>query len=135
MARQLSEAAKTLLRQPYICNLATLMPDGSPQVTPVWVDVDGGSILINTSEGRQKSMNLHRDPRVALDVVNPQNAYDVLSLRGRVVSMEHEGADAHIDKLAKKYLGKDQYPFRQPSEQRVILRIEPDKIIMQPEDA
>lgn len=132
MATELNDAAKQLLQQPFICNFATLLADGSPQITPVWVDYDGSNILINTSEGRQKTKDVQRDPRVALDVVDPQNAYNVVSLRGRVVAREHDGADAHIDKLAKKYLGKDQYPFRQPGEQRVILRIETERILMQP---
>ncbi|HVC29801.1 MAG TPA: PPOX class F420-dependent oxidoreductase [Steroidobacteraceae bacterium] len=132
MAAQLNDAAIKLLAQPFICNLATLLADGSPQITPVWVDYDGRNILINTSEGRQKTKDVERDPRIALDVLDPQNPYAVLSLRGRVVAREHEGADAHIDKLAKKYLGKDQYPFRQAGEQRVILRIEPERILMQP---
>ena len=133
MATSLSDASKKLLEQPFICNFVTLLADGSPQITPVWVDHDGRNILINTSEGRQKTKDVERDPRVALDVVDPQNPYNVISLRGRVVAREHEGADAHIDKLAKKYLGKDQYPFRQPGEQRVILRIEPERILMQPQ--
>jgi PPOX class probable F420-dependent enzyme len=133
MAKELNDAAKKLLEQPFICNFATLLPDGSPQITPVWVDYDGRNILINTSEGRQKTKDVERDQRIALDVIDPQNAYNVLSVRGRVIAREHEGADAHIDKLAKKYLGKDQYPFRQPGEQRVILRIQPDRILMQPQ--
>lgn len=134
MADTLTEAAKRLLAQPYICNLATLMPDGSPHLTPVWVDHDGQYILVNTAEGRQKPKNARRDPRVALDIVNPNDPYDVLALRGRIVSLDHEGADAHIDKLAKKYLGKDTYPFRREGEQRVILRIEPERILAQPSD-
>ncbi|MGI8551007.1 MAG: PPOX class F420-dependent oxidoreductase [Dehalococcoidia bacterium] len=135
MPAQLSEAAKKMLAQPFLCNLATVMPDGSPQITPVWVDYDGRNILINTAEGRRKSKNMHSDPRVALDVVDPQNPYSVLSLSGRVVAMEHQGADEHIDKLAKKYLGVDKYPMRREGEQRVILRIEPDKIRMQPSES
>ena len=134
MADTLTEAAKRLLAQPYICNLATLMPDGSPQITPVWVDYDGQHILVNTAEGRQKPKNARHDPRVALDIVNPADPYDVLALRGRIVSLDHEGADAHIDKLAKKYLGKDSYPFRRQGEERVIFRIEPVRIIAQPSD-
>jgi PPOX class probable F420-dependent enzyme len=132
MADSLTEAAKTLLSQPYICNLATVLPNGSPQITPVWVDYDGRHILINTAEGRQKPKDVRQDPRVALDIVDPSNPYNVLVVRGRVVALDHEGADAHIDKLAKKYLGKDSYPFRKAEEQRVILRIEPERIVQQP---
>jgi PPOX class probable F420-dependent enzyme len=131
---KLSQAAKNLLEQPFICHFVTLNPDGSPQVTPVWVDHDGDQILINTAEGRKKPRNLQRDKRVAVEVVDPNDAYRVLSLTGHVAAMEHEGADAHIDRLAKKYLGADTYPFRNPQEQRVILRIEPDRIRMQPAD-
>jgi PPOX class probable F420-dependent enzyme len=132
MPASLSQAAKELLEQPFLAHFVTLNPDGSPQVTPVWVDHDGDQILINTAEGRKKPRNLQRDKRVAVEVVDPNDAYKVLSVTGRVIAMEHEGADAHIDKLAKKYLGKDSYPFRRPEEQRVILRIEPERIRMQP---
>jgi PPOX class probable F420-dependent enzyme len=133
--QKLTQAAKDLLDQPFICHFVTLNADGSPQITPVWVDREGDQILINTAEGRKKPRNLHNDNRVALEVVDPNDAFRVLSLTGRVAAMEHEGADAHIDKLAKKYLGADSYPFRSPQEQRVIVRIEPDRIRMQPSDA
>jgi PPOX class probable F420-dependent enzyme len=109
-----------------LAQLATLMPDGSPQVSPVWVDYDGGHILINSAKGRVKDKNMRRDPRVALDFLDPQNPYRHLSVRGRVVEITEQGADAHIDKLAKKYLGKDSYPFRSPSETRVIYKIQPE---------
>jgi PPOX class probable F420-dependent enzyme len=131
MPAKLSQAAKELLEQPFLAHFVTLNPDGSPQVTPVWVDHDGDQILINTAEGRKKPRNLQNDKRVAVEVVDPNDAWKVLSVTGRVVAMEHQGADAHIDKLAKKYLGKDSYPFRRPEEQRVILRIEPERIRMQ----
>lgn len=134
MTAQLNDAAKQLLAQPFICNLATVMPDGSPQVTPVWVDYDGQYILINTAEGRQKPNNLQRNPKVGLDIVDPQNAYNVLSVIGRVAAMERQGADAHIDKMAKKYLGQDRYPWRREGEQRVILKVEPTRVLMQPQE-
>jgi PPOX class probable F420-dependent enzyme len=105
--------------------LATLMPDGSPQVSPVWVDYDGRNILINSAKGRVKDKNMRRDPRVGLDLVDPENPYRHLSLRGRVVDITEQGADAHIDKMAKKYLGKDKYPYRSSGEVRVIYKIEP----------
>ncbi|MCJ7490722.1 MAG: PPOX class F420-dependent oxidoreductase [Dehalococcoidia bacterium] len=128
MSVQLSERAQMLIRAKNLGNIATLMPDGSPHVVPVWVDLDGDDILVNTAEGRQKLKNVRRDPRVALDVVNSENPYEMVTLRGHVVEVTSEGADAHIDKLANKYLGRDRYPFRQPGEQRVIIRIEPERV-------
>jgi len=104
------------------------MPDGTPQVTPVWVDYDGRYVLVNTALGRVKERNLRRDPRVGLDVADQQNPYKMVSIRGRVAELTTENADAHIDKLAKKYLGQDRYPFRQPNEQRVIVKIEPQHV-------
>ena len=109
-------------------NLATLMPDGKPQVTPVWVEFDGHHVVINTAEGRQKDKNLQRDKRVALSIMDPDNPYRYLEVRGKVVERTHNGADANIDALAKKYLGKDKYPFRQPNEVRVIYKIEPQHV-------
>jgi PPOX class probable F420-dependent enzyme len=106
-------------------NLATLMPDGSPQVTPVWLDYAGGAIRINTAKGRTKARNLKVGSRVALAIMDPDEPYRYLQVRGRVRRVVEEGADAHIDALAKKYLGKDKYPFRQPGEVRVMYEIEP----------
>ncbi|SRR5581483_5114071 len=104
-------------------NLATLMRDGHPQVTPVWVDYDGTYVLFNSARGRQKDRNVRRDPRVAIAVQDPDNPYRYLEIRGRVVEITEEGADAHIDKLAKKYLGVDKYPYRTPGEVRVLYKI------------
>ncbi|MGA2285483.1 MAG: PPOX class F420-dependent oxidoreductase [Dehalococcoidia bacterium] len=129
MAVQLPEKAKALLLAPNIANIATIMPNGAPHVVPVWVDYEDGYVLINTAEGRQKLKNIRRDPRVGMDVVDRQDVYAVLALRGHVVEITRDGADAHIDKLAKKYLGQDKYPFRSPGEQRVIIRIEPDRLL------
>lgn len=109
-------------------NVATLNPDGSPQVTPVWVDFDGTHVLINTAKGRVKAKNLAREPRVALSISDPDNAYRYLGIQGRVVEMTEKGGDAHIDKMAKKYLGKDSYPFRTAGEVRLIVKISPDKV-------
>jgi PPOX class probable F420-dependent enzyme len=103
------------------------MPDGSPQVTPVWCDYDGQHVLINSAKGRVKDRNMRRDPRVGLDIVDPDNPYRHLSIRGRVVSIDENGADEHIDKLAKKYLGQERYPRRAPGEVRVIYKIEPER--------
>ncbi len=127
----LSEKAKALLARPVIATLATVAPDGSPQVTPVWIESDGDDLVINTAQGRVKERNLERDPRVAVTVIDPDDSYNVLVAVGRVVSMETEGADAHIDKLAKKYLGVDEYPLRREGEVRTIVRIRPERIPMQ----
>ena len=108
-------------------HLATIMPDGSPQVTPVWVDFDGTHVLVNTAKGRVKTRNLEREPRVALAISEPENPYRYLGIQGRVTEITESGADAHIDKLAHKYMGKD-YPYRAPGEVRVIVKIAPDKV-------
>jgi len=117
-----------ILTKPAFANLATLNPDGSPQVTPVWVDFDGSHVIVNTARGRVKAKNLAREPRVALSIADPQNPYRYLGIQGRVVEMTEKGGDAHIDKMAKKYLGKDSYPFRTAGEVRIVVKIEPDKV-------
>ncbi len=109
-------------------NLATLMPDGRPQVTPVWIDYDGESLIFNSARGRQKDRNVRRDPRVSLSIVDPDNPYRYLEVRGRVFDITQEGADASIDKLAKKYLGVDKYPSAQPGEVRVIYKVRPEHV-------
>jgi len=106
-------------------NLATVMADGSPQVTPVWFDYTDGAIRVNTAKGRVKSRTLRPGAPVALAIMDPDNAYRYIQIRGRVRRAVEQGADAHIDALAKKYLGKDTYPFRQPGEVRVTYEIEP----------
>jgi len=117
-----------LFEKKAFAHLATLMPGGQPQVTPVWVDFDGRYVVINTAEGRQKDKNLQRDRRVALSIIDPDNPYRYLEVRGQVAERSHNGADAQIDAMAKKYLGKDKYPFRQPNEVRVIYKIEPQHV-------
>ena len=117
-----------LFQKKAFATLATLMSDGGPQVTPVWIDFDGKHVVFNSAKGRQKDRNVRRDPRVALAIIDPDNAYRYVEIRGRVVEITEQGADAHIDKLAKKYLGKEKYPFRQPGEVRVIYRIMPDHV-------
>jgi PPOX class probable F420-dependent enzyme len=106
-------------------SLATVMADGSPQVTPVWFDYTDGKIRVNTAKGRVKSRTLRTGAPVALAIMDPDNAYRYVQIRGRVARAVEQGADAHIDSLAKKYLGKDTYPFRQPGEVRVMYEIEP----------
>jgi PPOX class probable F420-dependent enzyme len=117
-----------LLTKKAFANLATLNADGSPQVTPVWVDFDGTHVLVNTARGRVKAKNLAREPRVGISIADPDNPYRYLGIQGRVVEMTEDGGDAHIDKMAKKYLDKDSYPFRAPGEVRVIVKISPDKV-------
>jgi PPOX class probable F420-dependent enzyme len=116
-----------LTQKKAFAQLATLMPDGSPHVAPVWFEYDGKHIVINTAKGRVKDVNMRRDPRVGIDVVDPDNPYRHLSIRGRVVDITETGADDHIDKLTKKYIGQDKYPYRGPAEVRVIYRIEPER--------
>jgi len=122
------ENFKDLFKKQAFANLATLNADGSPQVTPVWVDFDGANIVVNTARGRVKDKNLRREKRVALTILDPENPYRYLGVQGRVVEMTEQGADAHIDQMAKKYLNKDTYPFRAPGEVRVIVKIKPEKV-------
>lgn len=124
----LPQDIKTLLQKKVFVHFATEMKDGSPQVSPVWVDVEGDTILINSALGRLKDKNVRRDPRVALSLTDPENPYHSVSIRGRVTEITEEGADAHVDKLAKKYLGKDKYPGRTPGEKRVLYKIEAEHI-------
>lgn len=109
--------------------LSSLMKDGSPQVTPTWTDIENGYILINTAIGRIKQKNISRDPRVALAIADQNNPYDMVTIRGKVIEqISGDVAEEHIDKLAKKYIGKDKYPGRSPGEKRVLLKIKPEKI-------
>jgi PPOX class probable F420-dependent enzyme len=108
-----------------IAALATVMSDGTPQLTPVWFDYDGKAIHVNTARGRVKARNMQEGARVAVMIVDPDNPYRYVQIRGRVARATENGADAHIDMLAKKYLGKDRYPFRQPGEVRIRYEIEP----------
>ncbi len=125
---ELDDKARRLIDGRNFGYLATLMSDGSPQVTPVWVDRDGEYILVNTAMGRLKQKNTKRRPGVAIAVADASNQYDKVVIRGVVAEQTTEGAVEHIDKLAKKYLGKEKYPWRSPSEKRVILKIRPERI-------
>jgi PPOX class probable F420-dependent enzyme len=125
---QITEPVAKLLQDKNFVFLSTLMSDGSPQVTPTWVDVEDNVILINTTEGRLKRKYISRDPRVALSVTDRTNPYNMVTIRGKVIAQSNQGADEHIDKLAKKYLGVDRYPMKSPDEKRIILKIKPDKI-------
>jgi PPOX class probable F420-dependent enzyme len=128
MATTIPATHQDLLTKPAFAHLATLNADGSPQVTPVWVDFDGTNVIVNTARGRVKAKNLAREARVALSIADPENPYRYVGIQGRVVEMTEQGSDAHIDKMAKKYLGKDTYPFRAPGEVRVIVKIAPEKV-------
>jgi PPOX class probable F420-dependent enzyme len=109
-------------------NLATIMPDGSPQVTPVWFDYTGGKIRVNTAKGRVKARNMTEGAQVALAIMDPENPYRHIQVRGRVGHVTEQGASAHIDSLAKKYLGKDKYPYARPGEERILIEIEPQHV-------
>jgi len=112
-------------------SLATLMNDGSPHVAPTWVDYDGNMILINTASGRIKEKNVKHDKRVALCIPDNNNPYNMVTIRGTVEEITEKNADQHIDKLAKRYLGLDKYPFRSQDEKRIILKIRPEKVFHQ----
>lgn len=127
--KQLPERAIELLNAPNFANLATIMPDGSPQVTPVWVDTDGAHVMINTARGRQKARNLERNARVALDVLDRENPYVWLQIRGHVVELTETGAEDHIRRLSAKYTGSEEYPL-QPGERRVMAKIAPDHVAL-----
>jgi PPOX class probable F420-dependent enzyme len=129
-----NEEAMAVIPQQYLdlvtnkkafAHLATVMNDGSPQVTPVWLDFTDGMIRVNTARGRVKDRNLKVGSRVALSVADPDNPYRYVQVRGKVTKETEQGADAHIDSLAKKYMGVDSYPYRNAAEKRVIYYIEP----------
>jgi PPOX class probable F420-dependent enzyme len=124
----LSEDDIKLLNEPLLAILSTHMKDGSIQSTPVWVDTDGTHVLINTAKGRVKHRNLIANTNVAITVYDPSNLYRWVSVRGKADFVD-EGADEHIDRLAKKYLGVDSYPMRQPGEERVTVRISPEHVL------
>ena len=130
MSQVIPEKYRDLFNKKAFASLGTLMPDGSPQVTPVWCDVEGDLVIINSAKGRQKDRNLRRDPRVSLAIIDPDTPYRYLELRGRVVEITEQGAAAHIDKMAKKYLGVDKYPYKNPNEIRVMYKIQPNHATM-----
>jgi PPOX class probable F420-dependent enzyme len=120
---------KNLFEDKNIAFVATIMKDGSPQITPTWIDIQDNEILINTALGRVKQKNVTRDPRIAVSIVDRNNPFHMVTLRGEVIDqIVGELADSHIDKLAKKYLDKEKYPFRAPGEKRVILKVKPARV-------
>ncbi len=128
MAAIIPEKFRDLLTKKAFASLATVMPDGSPQVTPVWFDFDGTHLRVNSAKGRVKDRNMRRNARVALAILDPDNPYRHLAIRGRVEDISEAGADTHIDSLSKKYLDQDRYPNRRAGEIRVIYRIRPERI-------
>jgi PPOX class probable F420-dependent enzyme len=133
MPDKLSDKARTLIARPVLATLATVAADGGPQVTPLWIEADGDDLLVNTARGRAKARNVERDQRVAVSVIDPDDPYNVVVVRGTAVEVTTNGADTHIDHLAKKYLGVDEYPMHQPGEVRLKIRIRTDRIPMQPQ--
>jgi PPOX class probable F420-dependent enzyme len=125
---EIPQAYRDLFDKKSFAHVATVGADGAPQVTPVWIDHDGRYIRFNTARGRVKTNNLERSPKIALSIQDPENPYRYIQVRGRVAEVTEKGADEHIDALAKKYLGQDRYPYRQPGEVRVTVKVTPEKI-------
>ena len=127
---KLSDSAKKMLEGKNFVYIATVNPDGTPQVTPTWVDHDGTYVLINTAEGRVKHRNVKKNPHVALAITDQANPYNLIIIRGKVVDqVSGKVAEDHIDKMAKKYQGLDKYAHHNPSEKRVLLKIEPIRVV------
>lgn len=126
MSAKIDGRGEELLKAKNFCHVATLREDGTVHGVPVWVDIQDGRPVLNSVEGRAWPRNLQRDPRVTLTIQNMENPYEYLEIRGRELERTTEGANEHIDQLAKKYMDKDEYPLRQPGEQRVIIRVEPE---------
>ena len=128
MTKLPEQALKLIKEGKNFATIATLMPDGSPHATVTWIDTDGKHVIFNTAEGRLKPKNLRRDPRVSISILNSENPYQQVVIQGRAVEMTHDGADEHIDRMSKKYLGVDKYPYRAPGEKRVIVKVIPEKV-------
>lgn len=128
MTQAIPEKYLDLFQKKAFGNLGTIMPDGSPQVTPVWIDYDGKFVRFNSALGRVKDKNIRRDPRVSISIVDPDNPYRHMDIRGKVVEVTQNGADDHINRLSQKYLGNPVYPYRQPGEVRVVYKVEPEKV-------
>jgi PPOX class probable F420-dependent enzyme len=129
---EIPDDAKHLFEGVNFAHVATVNPDGSPQVSPVWVGLEEDKVVFNTARGRVKPKNLERDPRVAVSVFNHENPYESILIQGRVTETEDDADLAHINSLSKRYIGQDEYPFLQEGEQRMILRIEPEKVAYTP---
>lgn len=129
MGSALNERQEQLLRDKNFAHIATVGEDGAPQVTPVWIDWDGKHVIFNTEKSRAKTKHLERDPRISLSIQDAQNPYRYIEIQGRVVELTEQGAAEHIDKMAMKYMGKEKYPFHKPGDVRVIVKIEPQKVM------
>jgi len=129
MATQLTDAQRKLLDDKNLAYIATVDASGAPQVTPVWVEYDGTHVRFNTEEKRAKFKHLQKNPRLAVCVANAQNPYQYIEIRGTVVEMTRDGADEMIDRLAKKYIDQDKYPFNKPGDVRVVVKILPEKVL------
>jgi PPOX class probable F420-dependent enzyme len=125
---EIPQKYRDLFEKRGFAHFATLMPDGSPHVTPVWIDLQDGNVLVNSAKGRVKDRNVRNNPHVALAISDPENPYRYVQVRGRVVDITEKGADAHIDRMAKKYMGVDSYPYRNAAEVRVIYKIQPEHV-------
>lgn len=132
MTDTFTPASRAIFAKTVLAHVASLDADGAPNVTPVWVELDGDDIVINTALGRAKARNLASDARVAISLTDPDDPYTNIAVRGSVVSFSAEGADEGIDRLAKKYMNVDSYPFRREGEVRVTVKIHPDHISTQP---
>ena len=128
MTTNITPAVVQLIEDKNLAFVSTLMKDGSPQITPTWIDLVDGIIIVNTAEGRVKHRNVSRDPRVAISIVDRNNPFNMVTIKGQVIEQTTTGADVHIDKMAKKYLGVDKYSFAMPGEKRILLKIAPQKI-------
>ena len=128
MANKIPDNFRDLFQKKAFAHLATMMKDGTPHVSPVWCEFDGSHVRVNSAKGRVKDVNMRRNTHVALSIQDPENPYRYLGIRGQVVEVTENGADEHIDSLAKKYMGVDRYPKRQPGEKRVSYKIRPDHI-------
>jgi PPOX class probable F420-dependent enzyme len=124
----LDDADRALLEEPNFATVSVLRPDGDVYAVVVWVDIDGERVVLNTAEGRRWLELARRDPRMTVTVYDRENPYEYVSVRGRLAEDTHEGADAHIDAMARKYMGVDEYPYRSPGEQRVLLRVTPEHV-------
>lgn len=129
MSDSIPENFKDLFEKKTFASLATIMPDGTPQVSPIWIDLDGNDVIVNSAKGRQKDKNMRKRPMATISIQDPENPYRYIEVRGKVVEVTEDGAEAHIDKMAKRYLGQDTYPYRQEGEVRVLYRIKPERVV------
>lgn len=130
---EMEPKAENLFKDKNLVFIATVMKDGSPQLSPVWANYEDGHILVNTAEGRVKHKNVLRDSRVAISAVSQNNPLDMTTIRGKVIEIVPDYDYVHINKLTKKYMGVENYPFRQAGEKRIVLKIKPEKVFVLPD--